>query len=396
MPRKSEHNIAVFSPNWLGVSETFIYSQLKALGDHGYSSIVLAQRLKESGLKSLYHGRVYLKNMNKINFYYGIIDRKLRLRKNGYTASAGQKRYWKKALNENRIELIHAHYGPGGLRILNLAKDTNIPLLTTFHGNDASAMLRKAVYVNSLRELFNYSYIITVSEFLRKRLIRLGAPEEKVICHYIGTDLTKFRFTEHQPVIEKVKRGDKLSFLQVSNFVEKKGHRYTIEAFNIYLKEYPNSELLLAGDGPTRMAMVDLVRTLNLDGKVQFLGAVSPETVAELMRNSDVFVHHSITGANGSEEGIPTVLMEAMASGIPVVSSLHAGIPELVSEGCGFLVEEKNVQEYAQRLAALVECDTLTIANRAKEKVYKRFDLKKQNNKLLDLYNNIIENQSLQ
>lgn len=384
-------NIAVFSSSWLGVSETFIFRQLQAIEDNGLESIVLTQRIKDSALKKGYKGPVYYKKMDKLTFYIGVIMRKLQWLDNGWFASEGQKRVWRSAIKTNKTDLIHAHYGPSGLRILKTAKKENIPLVTTFHGNDASSALNLKGYVKSLNQLFKYSYIITVSDFLKNRLISLGASEDKVFTHYIGTNLEHFKYTAREAVHLKSEKKELLTFLQVSNFVEKKGHKYTIKAFNNFLKIYPNAQLILGGDGVLKKEIEDLVKELNITSKVRFLGAIPPKEVAKLMETSDVFLHHSITAKNASEEGIPTVIMEAMASGIPVVSSKHAGIPELVAENCGYLAEEKNVDQYTEVLVALLKEDTLNTAKKAKERVYTFFDIKKQNKKLIGLYHDIIE-----
>lgn len=387
---KNNKNIAIFSSSWLGVSETFIFRQLKAVEDNGLESIVLTQKIKDSALKKEYKGIVYYKKMDKLTFYFGVIMRKLQWLKNGWFASKGQQRVWRSAIRENYIDLIHAHYGSSGLRILKTAKKENIPLVTTFHGNDASAALNLKGYVTSLQQLFKYSYIITVSDFLKKRLISLGAPENKVIRHYIGTDLRRFEYTLHRSIHLKSEQNEKIRFLQVSNFVEKKGHVYTLEAFSLFLKTYPNAELILAGDGKERVKIENKSKDLGIYKKVKFLGAVTPTRVSQLMKECDVFLHHSVTAKDGSEEGIPTVIMEAIASGIPVVSSKHAGIPELIPAGCGFLVEERNVEEYTKMLISLLETNTSKLAIQAKNHVYDQFDVRKQNKKLIEIYNSIL------
>lgn len=385
-----KRNIAIFSSNWLGVSETFIYRQLEAIEDSEHSSIILTQKLKDSALKGYYNGKVYHKPLDRISFYKGIIDRKLNLHKNGYSCSYLQSKYWQSAINENDIDLIHAHYGPSGLHILPVAKKAKIPLITTFHGNDASAMLGKKSYVKALKELFKYSYIITVSDFLRERLIRLGAKEDRIVTHYIGTDLQRFEFVAHESVSTIVERKGRLRFLQVSNFVEKKGHKYTVLAFDNFLKHYPNAELIFGGDGPMLEEIKELVKSLGLVSNVNFLGAIPPKRVSNLMAKCDVFLHHSITGENGAEEGIPTVLMEAMASGIPVVSTIHAGITELIPDDCGYLVEEKNLEQYSKMLISLLGNETEVKARRAYEYIGENFDVKTQNKKLIDIYENVI------
>jgi len=382
-------NIAVFSSNWLGVSETFIYRQLAAISESGHNSIILTQKIKESALKLDYKGNVYYKPISKFDFYKGVLNRKINLTRNGYAGSGEQLKAWRKGVLENEVNLIHAHYGPSGLCILPLAKKLDIPLITTFHGNDASAMLRKRPYVKALKELFTNSYMVTVSNFLRERLIKLGASEDRIFCHYIGTDLNKFQYTEHKSIHQIAKENKKITFLQVSNFVEKKGHKYSIEAFNNFLKVYPNSEFLIAGDGGLRSEIENQVKDLGIENSVKFLGAITPKQVSEYMSQCNVFLHHSVTASNGSEEGIPTVIMEAMACGIPVVSSKHAGIPELISDDCGYIIGEGDVEKYSAVLKSLLTEDTLLKSTNAKQRVYEYFDIHKQNKKLIDLYTEI-------
>jgi glycosyltransferase involved in cell wall biosynthesis len=391
-----KRTIAVFSINWLGISETFIYRQLKALDENGFNAYILTSKLIDSHFtKTDINRLIYYKEANNISQKWNTVKRILELKGNRFAATSSQNNFWTKNLKNNRPELIHAHYGPGGLMILNTVQNLDIPLITTFHGYDASALLRNKAYVNSLNLLFKYSYIITVSEFMKKRLLSYGAPKNRIIAHYIGTDLNKFKFHSHKSLAKKTQEGEKLNFLQVSNFVDKKGHKYTIQAFNLFLKEYPNAQLTFGGDGVTKQESENLVRSLGIEEKIRFLGAINPDEVTECMQNSDLFLHHSITDETGCEEGIPTVLMEAMASGIPVVSSYHAGIPELIKDGeSGFLIKEKDVSSYGKLLIKLLGINTEIIADNAASYVKRRFDIQKQNRALIDIYKVIINKNS--
>jgi glycosyltransferase involved in cell wall biosynthesis len=191
-------------------------------------------------------------------------------------------------------------------------------------------------------------------------------------------------------VAQKIRRGELLSFLQVANFVEKKGHFYTLRAFRRLREVYPRVRLVLGGDGPLRLRAQLLVRQLGLEDSVQFLGTVDENSVRRLMAEADVFVQHSVTAANGDEEGVPTVVMEAMASGLPVVSTLHAGIPELVQDGVtGYLVEERDVEKYFERLVDVLSDDG-SMGRAGRERVEKHFDLKVQTVKLDALYRSIL------
>ncbi|MFQ5561575.1 MAG: glycosyltransferase, partial [Nitrospinota bacterium] len=272
-----------------------------------------------------------------------------------------------------------------------IAKKLNIPLLVSFHGYDASRLLANKKYVKSLRRLFEYSYIISVSKIMTDRLVAIGANPSKIKLLYYSIPKDAFTYTARTPLLEKMKSGAKIHFLQVSNFVEKKGHRYTVEAFCRFLKKYSRGRLILAGDGPERPKIEALCKELNIAGKVSFLGRVVESQVIELMKSVDVFLHHSVIDSQGEEEGIPNVIMEAMATGLPIVSTFHAGIPELVrNEVDGLLVRERDVDQYAQKLIEVVESDKRYGENGA-ARIRSHFNVDVQNEVLADHYREIIE-----
>ncbi len=113
--------------------------------------------------------------------------------------------------------------------------------------------------------------------------------------------------------------------------------------------------------------------------------------VKELMKQADIFVHHSITASNGDQEGIPNVIMEAMATGLPIISTYHAGIPELITdEFNGYLVEEKDSEEYAKKIRKLLTEDISFIPLNARKTIEEKFNLKKQQIKLNSIYEELL------
>jgi glycosyltransferase involved in cell wall biosynthesis len=188
-----------------------------------------------------------------------------------------------------------------------------------------------------------------------------------------------------------MRRGEVVEFLQVSNFVEKKGHCYTVRAFRELLEVYPNCRLTLAGDGNLRSAIEILCGELGIKEKVRFVGKVTRSEVPPIMASADIFVHHSVTAVDGDKEGIPTVLMEAMATGLIPVSTLHAGIPELITDGIhGFLSPEKDIQAYVTKLKLALACRE-EICRAARRKVEEDFNLNRQNQKLNAIYQKVID-----
>lgn len=379
--------IAVYPGPYLDVSKTFIHRQLLGAAAT-FRPIVLTDRtenLERFPFEPIYVCRRSRSGTNAS----GVLRRlfgKYRLLTPSQLITFGR------ILHRERVALVHAHFGPGGLDMLPLARFLGIPLLVTFHGFDASRLLRDPRYCRSLRELFRYADVITVSALMRDRLVRYGADPSRTRVHYIGAPVEDFSFERRRSLSEKVRAGEMVRFLQVSNFVEKKGHAYTIEAFAEVALRHPNCRLTLAGDGPLREAIEQRARELGVSDRVSLPGKVWKQQVIALMAEADVFLHHSVTDATGDEEGIPTVIMEAMATGLPVVSTLHAGIPELIEDGVtGLLVAERDVAAYGRAMERLLVEGGEKMGELAAAAVRERFDLSMQNRALLRIYEEIVD-----
>lgn len=394
MEERTQKQILIYVSNWLGTSETFIFNQLGVFAKPVKPIIIAANKKENDNILNSSNFNVHFLPDSKFHFWFGIIKRKLQIPGNRYKAYPSQQQKIYDIINSQHIELIHAHYGTMGINILPVAIKLNLPLIITFHGNDASKMLQKKAYRKSLKYIFEYrnSHIITVSNRIKEILIELGAQKERIQTHYIGTDISRFKFVDRVDIRKKLLTGEKIIFLQVSNFVEKKGHLETIKAFKTISLKYPNLLLQLGGDGLTKKECENLVLDLELENRVQFLGRVNPNNVYGLMKNSDYFIHNSITGKDGSEEGIPTVIMEAMATGLPVLTTIHAGITELVVNGdTGFLSREKNIEDYIENFEKALNTDSKKIGYQAYKHVKTNFNLSNQNVKLGKIYNEILE-----
>lgn len=380
--------ILIFVSRWLGTSETFIANQLRGVFDE-FAPLIVARNNDNSELKEKFIVPViYLESPSKYEFLKGVVSRKLNISNNSYAPDKQSEKELLDICKKWDIQLIHAHYGFNGLYMLPIAQKLEIPLITTFHGNDISLYLNKKSYVKSLKSLFNYpnSYQIGVSDLFKKRLIKLGSKEERTLKHYIGVNLSDFYFN-----LRTDKKNKPIKFLQISNFVNKKGHEFTIKAFNIFSQNHNNVSLILGGDGPNLNKSKKLVERLNIKNRVIFLGRVNPLNVQKYMQDCDIFIHNSVTGKDGSQEGIPTVIMEAMASGMPILSTRHSGIPELVKDGInGYLSEERNINDYVQSMNKIIESNLEKMSKASYKIVKEQFNLTEQNKLLYDIYKNIL------
>ncbi len=385
MSETVNRQVALFQPRFLSISMTFIYRQLLGISDDYEPLVMATQAINRENFP---YERLETMPKSPVEKLYSTAVRKLWGR---YLPMwTGRRKHWASVLDKNDIRLIHAHFGYSGLEILPLARSKSIPLLVTFHGADASNMLESRHYVKDLQALFEYASVITVSETMAERLEVIGANRDKMFVHYIGAPVEDFSFVERRRVGSKVEHKETVTLLQVSNFVEKKGHEYTLEAFARLLKHYSDCRLVLAGGGPLKESCEKQASRLGLSDRVEFVGPVTKNEVIRLMGEADVFVHHSVTARNGSQEGLPTVLMEAMGTGLPVVTTRHAGIPELVEDGHnGYLVEERDIDEYASKLVEALNAPA-DMPQRAAETVLERFNISVQNQKLKKIYTEVM------
>jgi colanic acid/amylovoran biosynthesis glycosyltransferase len=251
------------------------------------------------------------------------------------------------ALRRARADAVLAEYGDTGAQVAEACRRTGLPLVVHFHGYDAS--VREVLEENAESYPFMFrvaAAVVAVSRAMQRRLISLGAPPEKVHYNPYGIDCAKFggaRPENASPV-----------FVAVGRFVEKKAPQLTVEAFAEVHAAVPEARLRMVGDGPLLEECRALASRLGVAGAVEFLGARAHDFVQEEMRAARCFVQHSVEAANGDCEGMPVGILEACASGLPVVSTRHAGIPDVVVEGeTGLLVEERDVRGMAEAMLRL-------------------------------------------
>ena len=290
-------------------------------------------------------------------------------------------------------DIIHSHFGPNGQLALYLRDIGALQgkIITTFHGYDLTKHVDqygKGVY----HELFmRGDLFLPVSCRWEKRLIELGCRKDKILHHRMGIDLKRH-------ALSKRTFGEKknIRVLSVGRLVEKKGIEYGIRGIGKAINSYPNIEYTIVGDGPLKEQLAGTIKSQQLEMHVKMVGAQVKEKVSCFMRNSDFLLCPSITARDGDQEGIPVVLMEAMASGLPVIGTFHSGIPELIIDGkTGVLVEERDGEGLAKKIKYLIENPTVAqeISANARKHVEKYYDIHKLNERLFDTYRSIIKGQ---
>lgn len=370
--------VAIFRHNLFRISEPFITGQ--------------AQHLRR--YKPLYLGRLRFGPAPEGAESLALEDlaRAWALPRIGWQMITRNPQPYQRLLRGHRPSLIHAHFGIEGVYALPLARRLGVPLVTTFHGFDATlapwALLGSpawAQYPLWRRTLARQGDLfICASSFIRERLLALGFPEARTHTLYIGIDCRKIRprqASEEEPAI-----------LHVARLVEVKGTRYLLRAFATVARRHDSTQLVIIGDGPLRGALRSLAASLGVADRVRFLGALPHAEVLAWIRKAAMLVLPGIRTATGRVEGLGMVLLEAAAAGVPAIGSRIGGIPEAVIDGrTGYLVPERDHDALARRIGDMLDQPAMrwTMGDEARALVERRFDIRRQTDMLESLYDRV-------
>lgn len=334
------------------------------------------------------------KQITSVDGYRGIlITRKAKeYRKNSPFKSVMSLKSIKKNidfLKHANVVGVHIHHGSQTTKFEFLKKKHGIPLFVSFRGNDATAFPKKRENLIQLKNLFRTADLFfPVCDHLKQRIIQLGCPEKKIRVLYGGLDLERFEY-----YTRKVAPQENIRFLAIGRFVEKKGFDHLIQAFAKVRKLHKNITLTLIGKGPYEKEYQLLIKKFNLRQSVEITSWVDYQNIQKEYYSSHIFCAPSCTDRNGNEEGIPNTLKEAMATGMPVISTTHAGIPELVTDNVsGLLVPERSVDDLAKAMTSLIEHPEKweKLGKNARKKVESDFNLEIQLKKQKEFYDEII------
>jgi len=332
-PTADNRTICITLENLPSPTETFINSHIQNLP----SKILVVD-----GWRQKIDGRLVLSLPRRVFYKF------LRI-VSGSSLKREQTAAYTKVYRENNVSAVLAEYGTAGTLTSEACSRLKIPLIVYFFGYDATLRSVLEEYSEQYRAMFREAAsIIAVSRSIKAKLVALGAPPDKVHVIPCGVDCGRFACgspADSAPL-----------FLAVGRFTEKKGPQFTIRAFAKTHAAYPTARLRMIGDGPLLEECVILAKTLGLEDVIEFSGALPHSELHAAMQEARCFVQHSVEASSGDCEGTPVVILEAGASGLPVISTRHAGIPDVVIEGeTGFLVDERDFEGMAEHMILLAQ-----------------------------------------
>ncbi|HXW86539.1 MAG TPA: glycosyltransferase [Candidatus Bathyarchaeia archaeon] len=351
------------------ITETFILNQITGLIDRGYTVNIHAFKKRSPDIM---HADVKT---------YKLLDCTT---------------YGNRVPDLKKYDVIYCQFGFHGERLVKVVKKKKkkfavlAPIITCFRGSDMSAYVQKkpAVY----KELFKQGELFfPVCSYFANILVRLGCKPEKIMVHHSGIDTDRFVYVERPRAEHR-----RLTIATVGRLIEKKGIEDAIRAVAPLIPMY-NISYIIVGDGPERKYLEKLVKELRIENSVHFYGWVTQQEVIELLAHADLFILPSVTGSDNNQEGIPNALKEAMASGLPVISTYHAGIPELVDDMInGLLVPPHDIHALSRALIYLItHPDQATMmGKKGREKVEQEFDRDRLLDRLEDIFYECIRKRS--
>ena len=343
--------ILAIVPNFLLPSEVWMYRQLQAFAEHTLTVIAYEHHHRSEfplpGAQIIEVPASHAKPLKG-----------LRKRWDSFTApdlvgprfGTAHRRWLTQQILQTNPDVIHCQYGTYGLSTLYVAKPLGVPVVVQFNGHDTSNFIqRQRPREGLIRSLNDFAGIVAVANYQKDWFIAQGAERDRVACIHYGAPRNEH--TKERQTSEVCR------FLAVGRLCEMKSPLDTIRAFARVHERMSTVRLTIIGDGPLRSEVESLISTLRLTDAIEVLGVQPASVVQKELAKADAFVQHSVTDAQGTMEGWPVAIGEAMMAGLPIVSTRHAGIVDQVIDGeNGFLCNEHDWQAMSEGMLTLARC----------------------------------------
>jgi len=369
-------------PYYLITTTNWIYSQIKYAVN--YNHYVLTEKIIDSEKYPIEHIFVKKEQSRALALAARVSRKLFDWPQPDYTCC-------RSILRENPAVLIHAHFGPTGFYSVNLKKMLNLPLVTRFYGYDVGRLPRHPRWRKRYRRLFREGDVfITEGANMKHLLEAIGCPSEKIVVHHLGVEVDYIKYAEHKP------KPKSFRILIAAAFKEKKGLEYALMAIAKARDALVGTKLnvVLIGDGPLKENLSGLAEQLGINPLIEWLGYQSHEEFVRHLYQADAFLSPSVTAANGDTEGgAPIAIIEAAASGLPVISTIHADIPDVILHGkTGILAPEHDVSALADAICVLANNPDMRYrySRYSRQHIENNYDARKQGLALEEIYKNIV------
>jgi glycosyltransferase involved in cell wall biosynthesis len=295
--------------------------------------------------------------------------------------------FYEDTISTVKPDIIHAHFGYDGYRMIKPSQKMGIPLVVSFYGSDVSKLPSEFDWNRRYRKLANHGdQFIAISDLMKKQLIELGFPKQKIIVVRFGLDLNEFSFNPSYD--------SELPLMMAGRMVEKKGFGDALKAIKILNGEDLNFHLDLYGDGIQRDKLEKQANRWDISHLVHFKGRRSIDEIRKTFKNHSALLVPSVTASDGDREGIPNTLLEGMAAGTPVIAANHSAIPEVIHhKENGLMAPEGDAETIAERIKVIKgeKIDLFHLRQNARRKIEQEYELNRMVEDIENVYRRVID-----
>ena len=376
--------VASYCTTFLKPEMLHIYRQITGL--RGWQTFVITKERKCEDLYSMPEGGIELAPTVRSNFIRRFWLKYIK--REPAIVYRGEYGVLANLLNRRHADLLHVYFGHTGVHLLPFLQRWPRASVVSFHGMDVQARAHDPSYEPRLRELLQTTTLVLArSHSLLDRLRELGCPEEKLRVNRTGIPLDQFPQVQRSAPTDGAWR-----FVQACRLIEKKGLDDALHAFALFAQKHPQAHFTIAGEGPLLEPLTTLCGQLGIANNVTFAGFLKGRALCDLFHASHIFLHPSRMTEDGNQEGIPNAMLEAMATGLPVIATLHGGIPEAVRKDVtGLLVPERDVDGLHTSMERLTSGLWPTMSAAAAADVRDQFESTAQIAKLEAVYDEAVK-----
>jgi colanic acid/amylovoran biosynthesis glycosyltransferase len=371
--------VVQYSPIWLERTEVWLYDQVTALPPSVTSHVAAESTVNEQEfpIENLH----VLRDRGLVPYLWDRGMRRLRVR--DYC------QFLLKIVRDTDADVLHSHFGTTGWEARRVAERLGVPHVVTFYGYDLSQMPQTyPIWRERYAELFaTVARVLCEGPHMASRIVDLGCPADKVGVHRLGLPIERYHFRPRS------RDSEPLRILIASSFREKKGIPYAVAAAGRLAQLTPVEVTIVGGSDGSPASREETarihaaIRDAQLGDRVRMLGFLSHDALFDELYKQQVLLAASVHAADGDAEGgAPFTILEAAATGMPVVSTKHCDIPYILRDGADLLADERDVDGLVDRLRWLVENPWDELVARIRRRLEQEHSATTQGQLLADLY----------